>query len=66
MAKEIRRFPPPWSIIEHDESFAVIDATGFNLAYLNFAEGSAASIWRASRATKPAGSPTRSRGCRRC
>jgi hypothetical protein len=39
MAKEVRRFPPPWSIIEHDESFAVVDATGFNLAYLYFAEG---------------------------
>jgi len=39
MAKEIRRFPPPWSIIESDESFTVIDATGFNLAYLYFAEG---------------------------
>jgi hypothetical protein len=34
MAKEIRRFPPPWSIIESDESFTVIDATGFKLAYL--------------------------------
>jgi hypothetical protein len=30
---------PPWAVIEHDESFAVIDATGFNLAYLYFAEG---------------------------
>ena len=39
MAKEVRRFSQPWSIIEHDESFAVIDATGFNLAYLYFAEG---------------------------
>ena len=39
MAKDARRFPPPWSIIETDESFAVIDATGFNLAYLYFAEG---------------------------
>jgi hypothetical protein len=39
MTKEVRRFPPPWSIIEHEESFAVIDATGFNLAYLYFAEG---------------------------
>ena len=38
MAKPARRFSPPWSIIEH-ESFAVIDATGFNLAYLYFAEG---------------------------
>jgi hypothetical protein len=40
MAKETRRFPPPWSVIENSESFAVIDATGFNLAYLYFAEGS--------------------------
>ena len=39
MAKEIRRFPPPWSTIESDESFTVIDATGFKLAYLYFAEG---------------------------
>jgi len=39
MAKEIRRFPPPWSVIENAESFAVVDATGFKLAYLYFAEG---------------------------
>ena len=40
MAEETRRFPPPWSIVESDESFTVIDAKGFNLAYLYFAEGS--------------------------
>ncbi len=62
MAKDARRFPPPWSIIESDESFTVIDATGFKLAYLYFARDSAASSWRASHTTRPAGSPTGSRG----
>jgi hypothetical protein len=23
-----RRFPPPWSIVEHPESFAITDAAG--------------------------------------
>jgi hypothetical protein len=30
------RFPPPWSVIERDESFAVIDANGEALAYCHF------------------------------
>ena len=29
-----RRFPPPWSIEEHRESFAIIDANGQALAYV--------------------------------
>jgi hypothetical protein len=29
-----RRFPPPWSIEEHPESFAILDATGQALAYV--------------------------------
>jgi len=67
MAKEIRRFPPPWSIVESDESFTVIDATGFKLAYLSISRrDSAASIWRASRTTRPAGSRMGSRDCRSC
>ena len=31
-----RRFPPPWSIEEHQESFVVVDATGQPLAYVYF------------------------------
>jgi hypothetical protein len=31
-----RRFPPPWSIEEHTESFIVKDANGQALAYLYF------------------------------
>jgi hypothetical protein len=31
-----RRFPPPWSIEEHQESFIVRDANGQQLAYLYF------------------------------
>ena len=31
-----RRFPPPWSIEEHTESFTVKDANGQMLAYLYF------------------------------
>ena len=31
-----RRFPPPWSIVEHAESFAIVDAGGQVLAYVYF------------------------------
>jgi hypothetical protein len=31
-----RRFPPPWSIEERQESFIVMDANGQQLAYLYF------------------------------
>jgi hypothetical protein len=31
-----RRFPPPWSIEEREESFIVKDANGQQLAYLYF------------------------------
>jgi hypothetical protein len=31
-----RRFPPPWSIVDHPESFAIADATGQALAYVYF------------------------------
>jgi hypothetical protein len=31
-----RRFPPPWSVIEHTESLEVIDANGQNLAFVYF------------------------------
>jgi hypothetical protein len=30
------RFPPPWSIVEHPESFAITDARGQLLAYVYF------------------------------
>jgi hypothetical protein len=32
----VRRFPPPWTIDEHAESFIVRDATGQALAYFYF------------------------------
>ena len=31
-----RRFPPPWSIEERQESFTVTDANGQHLAYVYF------------------------------
>lgn len=31
-----RRFSPPWSIEEHTESFATLDAAGQALAYVYF------------------------------
>jgi hypothetical protein len=31
-----RRFPPPWSVVEHPESFVVTDAKGQALAYVYF------------------------------
>jgi hypothetical protein len=31
-----RRFPPPWTLDEHPESFIVRDATGFALGYFCF------------------------------
>jgi len=31
-----RRFPPPWTIEEHSESFIVKDATGQALGYFYF------------------------------
>jgi hypothetical protein len=31
-----RRFPPPWSIEEREESFIVKDANGQQIAYLYF------------------------------
>ena len=34
--KAPRRFPPPWSIVEHPESFAITDATGQVLCYVYF------------------------------
>ena len=35
---ELRRFPPPWRMVEHSESFVVEDSTGQPLAYLYFEE----------------------------
>ena len=34
MKSSSRRFPPPWSIEEHPESFAIVDANGQNLVYV--------------------------------
>jgi hypothetical protein len=31
-----RRFPPPWRIEEHPESYAIVDANGQALAYVYF------------------------------
>jgi hypothetical protein len=31
-----RRFPPPWSIDENEESFVIKDASGQALAYVYF------------------------------
>ena len=33
-----RRFPVPWQVIEHSESFCVADAKGYPLAYIYFEE----------------------------
>ena len=33
-----RRYPAPWTVEEHPESYAVLDATGRNLAYVYFEE----------------------------
>ena len=35
---ERRRFPPPWSVVEHPASFMVIDNNGQTLAYVYFEE----------------------------
>jgi uncharacterized UPF0160 family protein len=31
-----RRFPPPWSLVEHPESFAITDVTGQALDFVYF------------------------------
>jgi hypothetical protein len=31
-----RRFPPPWRVVEHDESFEIQDAMGQNLSWVYF------------------------------
>jgi hypothetical protein len=36
VSRHLRRFPPPWSIEEREESFIVKDANGQALAYLYF------------------------------
>lgn len=35
---EPRRFPPPWTVKENDESFVVYDAKGQAICYLYFEE----------------------------
>jgi hypothetical protein len=36
MSQSGRRFPPPWNVIEHIESYEIRDASGFALAYVYF------------------------------
>ncbi|KQP67606.1 hypothetical protein [Methylobacterium sp. Leaf112] len=33
-----RRFPAPWRVEEKTESFSIVDATGFLLAYVYFSD----------------------------
>ena len=33
-----RRFPPPWQLVEHTESFAVHDGNGQALAYVYYGD----------------------------
>ena len=33
-----RRFPPPWTAVELQESFLIEDASGFPVAYVYFAD----------------------------
>lgn len=46
-----RRFPPPWCLVEHAESFVVEDGTGQALAYVYFEDEDArrASMGRLNR-----------------
>lgn len=34
----VRRFPPPWTAVENEETFQVNDATGYPICYLYFSE----------------------------
>lgn len=36
MANKVRRFPPPWSVEQKEESFSVCDASGQVLGYFYF------------------------------
>jgi hypothetical protein len=36
MAKTSRRFPPPWTVSEHAESFCVQDASGQTVGWFYF------------------------------
>jgi YD repeat-containing protein len=44
-----RRFPPPWSIVERPESFAIEDAGGQVLAYVYFEPGRRQAMKRLTR-----------------
>lgn len=37
----MRRFPPPWKVVEHEESFHVEDVTGQVLGYFYFEDAEA-------------------------
>ena len=74
---ERRRFPPPWPIEEHTESFIVKDANGQQLAYLYFEDEPQHYVvvrrkkehppvweWRIQRRSKPMGVQLRGTGFR--
>lgn len=52
MSHPRRRFPPPWSVHEHLESFEVQDATGFSLTYVYFQHPNSVRLAGANRMTK--------------
>jgi hypothetical protein len=47
-----RRFPPPWSIEEREESFIVKDANGQQIAYLYFEDEPQRQMSSGCRATR--------------
>jgi hypothetical protein len=38
--RAIRRFPTPWTVVELQEAFRIVDANGMHLAYVHFDEDS--------------------------
>jgi hypothetical protein len=38
MSRPRRRFRPPWSVVELEACYQVVDATGFPIAYVYFDE----------------------------
>lgn len=47
-----RRFPVPWTYVEHTESFEVRDASGFSLAYVYFEHPNSVKLAASTRMTK--------------
>ena len=61
-----RRFPPPWTLDEHDECFIVRDANGQALAYVYFEEEPGHALQPScSPATRRGGSPPTLLSCRK-